>query len=77
KNLYCSPSRIRMIKEDEVVQAGSGVQPISYPMGTGSSFPGVKRPWRETDHSLPNNAEVKNGGAIYNSPIRLHGIVLY
>jgi hypothetical protein len=28
-------------------------------MGTGSSFPGVKRPGRETDHSPPTSAEVK------------------
>jgi hypothetical protein len=25
-----------------VVQTGSGVHPISYPIGTGGSFPGVK-----------------------------------
>jgi hypothetical protein len=28
-------------------------------MGTGSSFPGVKRPGREVDHSPPTTAEVK------------------
>jgi hypothetical protein len=28
-------------------------------MGTGSSFPGVKRPGREADHSPPSSAEVK------------------
>jgi hypothetical protein len=34
-------------------------------MGTRGSFPGgVKRPGRESDHSLPSSAEVKNGGAI-------------
>jgi hypothetical protein len=32
-------------------------------MGTGDSFPEVKRLGRETDHSLPSSAEVKNGGA--------------
>jgi hypothetical protein len=27
-----------------VVQIGSGTHPVSYPMGTGGLFPGVKRP---------------------------------
>jgi hypothetical protein len=30
----------------------------------GALFPGVKRPRREADHSLPSSAEVKNGGTI-------------
>jgi hypothetical protein len=42
-----------------VVQTGSGVHPTSYTMGTGSSFPWVKRPGREADHSPPTSAEVK------------------
>jgi hypothetical protein len=33
-----------------VVQNGSGAHP-AYLMGTGGSFPGVKRPGCETDHS--------------------------
>jgi hypothetical protein len=28
-------------------------------MGTGGSFPGVKWPGHEADHSPPNNAEVQ------------------
>jgi hypothetical protein len=36
-----------------------GPPPTSYPMGTGGSFPGVKRPGREPDHSPPTSAEVK------------------
>jgi hypothetical protein len=40
-------------------QTGSGVHPTSYPMSTGGSFPGVKRPWREADHSPPTSVEVK------------------
>jgi hypothetical protein len=40
-------------------QTGSGVHLI-YPMGTGGSFLGVKRPGRETDHLSPTSAEVKN-----------------
>jgi hypothetical protein len=42
-----------------VVQTGSGVHLTSYSMGTGGSFPGVKRPRCEADHSPPTNAEVK------------------
>jgi hypothetical protein len=42
-----------------VVQTGCGVHPISYPMGTEGSFPGVKRPGREVNHSPPTSAEVK------------------
>jgi hypothetical protein len=30
----------------------------------GALVPGVKRPGRETDHSPPSTAEVKNDGAI-------------
>jgi hypothetical protein len=42
-----------------IVQTGSGVNPTSYTMGTVGSFPGVKRPGRETDHSSPTSAKVK------------------
>jgi hypothetical protein len=46
-------------------------------MGTGSSFPEVKRPGREVDHSPPTSAEVKKNVTLYiHSPIRLHGVVL-
>ncbi|PNF16143.1 hypothetical protein B7P43_G03299 [Cryptotermes secundus] len=43
----------------QVVQPSSGVLPTSYTMGAGSSFPGVKRPVREADHSPPTSAEIK------------------
>jgi hypothetical protein len=39
------------------VQKGSAAHLVSYPMGTGGSFPGVKRPDREADHSPPSSAE--------------------
>jgi hypothetical protein len=43
------------------VQSGCGAHPASYSMGTGGSFPGGKaRPGRDTDHSPPSIAEVKN-----------------
>jgi hypothetical protein len=47
------------------VQNGSGAHPFSYPMDTRGSFPGVKRPGHEADHSLPSTAEVKIWGELY------------
>jgi hypothetical protein len=49
-----------------VVPTGSGVHPTSYPIAAGVSFPEVKRPGREADHSPPNSAEV-NKTRIYTS----------
>jgi hypothetical protein len=38
---------------------------------------GVKRPGRETDHSPPSTAEVKNAWSYTSTPpVRLHGVVL-
>jgi len=42
------------------VQTGSGAHPTSCPVGTWSSFPGVKQPEREADHPPSSIAEVKN-----------------
>jgi hypothetical protein len=47
------------------VQNGSGAHPASYPMGTRGSFPGVKRPVCEADHSPPSSAEVKEWVELY------------
>jgi hypothetical protein len=38
-------------------------------MGTYGSFPGAKRPVRETNHSPPTSAEVKNDGVIPPLPL--------
>jgi hypothetical protein len=54
-----SPGRVKKFSLLHVVQTGSGVHPTSYKMGTGSSFPGVKRQGREADHSPATSAEVK------------------
>jgi hypothetical protein len=59
-----------------IVQTGSGVHPTSYMMGTGGSFPGVKRPGREAGHSPPSNAEVKKMWIYTSIHPRLHGVVL-
>jgi hypothetical protein len=50
------------------VQNGSGSHPTSYPMGTRGSFPGLKRPRREADHSPPYSAEVKNEWSYTSTP---------
>jgi hypothetical protein len=47
------------------VQTGSSAHPLSYPMSIGDSFPGLKRPRREADHSPPPSAAVKNGVELY------------
>jgi hypothetical protein len=58
-----------------VVQRGSGVHPTSYTMGTGGSFPGVKRPGREADHSPPTSAEVRKMGFYTSTPRRRDSVV--
>jgi hypothetical protein len=40
-------------------QTGTGAHSTSYPMGTGGSFLGVKRPGREADHSPPTSVKVQ------------------
>jgi hypothetical protein len=37
---------------------------LIYPKGTEDSFPGLKGPGREADHSPTNSADVKSGGTI-------------
>jgi hypothetical protein len=58
------------------IQTGSRAHPASYPMGVGNFSPGVKRPDRDTNHSPPSSAEVKNGGTIPPLPPMSHGLVL-
>jgi hypothetical protein len=53
--------------------SSSRVHPISYPIGTRSSFPSVKWQGHEADHSLPSSAEVE---LYLHFPICFHGIVL-
>jgi hypothetical protein len=50
-----------------VIQISSGAHPASYPMGTGDSFLGVKRPGREADHSPPTT-EVKKTWTYTSTP---------
>jgi hypothetical protein len=51
-----------------VVQTGSGAHPAIYSTGIGGSFLGVKRPGRQTDHSLPTSAEVKKRWVYISTP---------
>jgi hypothetical protein len=47
------------------VQNDSGAHPASYPVVTRGSFPGLKRPGPEADHSPPSSAEVKEWVELY------------
>jgi hypothetical protein len=47
------------------VQTGPGAHPVSYAMGTGVSFPGVKRPGRGVDHPPPSSSRVKERVKLY------------
>jgi hypothetical protein len=68
-NLNYAPTTLGVQIELKSVSRGKGGKkveyhcsrlPISYPMGTGALFLGVKRPGREADHSPPSSAEFKN-----------------
>jgi hypothetical protein len=59
------------------VHSVSEAHPASYLVGNRGSFPGVKRPEREADHSPPSSAEVKNAWSYTSTtPIHPHGVVL-
>jgi len=71
------------------VQTGSGAHAASYPMVTGSPYRGEKRPGRESDHSSPCSAKVKNAWSCTSTllyffmawclakyGIRLYGVIL-
>jgi hypothetical protein len=68
------PAWARGISPLHSIQTGSEVDPTSYLMGTGGSFPGVKRLRREADlHPMSRSRIVE---LYLPSPIRLHGVVL-
>jgi hypothetical protein len=50
------------------IQTGSGVHPTSYPMGTGGSIPGVKRPGSEADHHPPTSDEIRKTWVYTSTP---------
>ena len=58
-----------------LVQTGTGTQPASYTMGTGS-FPGVKRPGRGVDHPPHLAPRLKiEWGYTSAPPLGLHGLL--
>jgi hypothetical protein len=61
-----------LLAEESVVRmpmkakyTGPEVHPASCTMGTGSSFPGVKRPERSVDHPPPSRDQVKESVKLY------------
>jgi hypothetical protein len=57
------------------IQTDSGTHPASCSMGNRALSPGVKRPGREANHSLPSSAEVKTEcGHIFIPHICFHGL---
>jgi hypothetical protein len=71
-----SPTKARDFSSNLCVQTGSVARPASCTVGTGGSFPGVKkRPTRDADHLSPSSAEVKRSRSCNSShPKRLHGV---
>jgi hypothetical protein len=70
-------SEVELFSLLHVVQTGSGAHPAFYLVGAGGSFPGLKRQWREADHSPPASAEIKKMWICTSSPpLRLHGAML-
>jgi hypothetical protein len=64
--LSSSPVRVKRFFLLHSAQISSGAQLASCQVVTGQLFTcGVKRPERESDHSPPTNAEVKNNGGIH------------
>jgi hypothetical protein len=59
------PARAGNFSLHHRVQNSSGAQPASYPICTRGSFPGVKRPGNEADHSSPSSTEVKECVELY------------
>jgi hypothetical protein len=58
---FRSPAEENDFSSIVFVQTSSEFHAVSYPVGTGSPFPGRKaRPGRDADPSLPSSAEVKN-----------------
>jgi hypothetical protein len=52
-----------------VVQTSCGVHPASYPVCAGETLTRIKRPGRETRHSPPTSAEVKETWIYTSTPL--------
>jgi hypothetical protein len=51
--------KVSISTQFHVIHTSSGGHTVSYPMGTGGSFPGVKQLSREADNSPQTSAKVK------------------
>jgi hypothetical protein len=60
RNLCSIPGRGKSFFLIHNFQTDCGAHLASYSVRTGSSFPWVKQPGPEADHSTPSNAQVKN-----------------
>jgi hypothetical protein len=60
KGLEFEPGQGQDLTPLHIIQTDSGAHPASYTVCTGGSFPGIKWPKYEAEHSLPTSAEVKN-----------------
>jgi hypothetical protein len=65
-----SPSRNNGLFLLHSIQASSGAHKASCPMVTGGSYPGVKGPGYDVNHSTLSSGEVKYCGIV---PPRHHG----
>jgi hypothetical protein len=73
EHTYCTGWTIGVLGFDSRQELGiflftTGTHPASYPVGTGGSFPGVKRSGRKADHSSPSSAEVKYAWSSTSTP---------
>jgi hypothetical protein len=58
------------------IKTDTEAQPASYQLGTRGPFPGVKRPWRESNRSPSPSAEVRDAQSYLHSSISFRGPVL-
>lgn len=49
---------------------------LLFSVGTGNCSPGLKRSWREADHSPPSSAGVNNECSCIPTPSCLHGCIV-
>jgi hypothetical protein len=59
-----------------MVYTDSGAHPASYPLGTGDSFPRIKRPGREANHLPATSVQVKKTWIYTSTPhMRLRSVM--
>jgi hypothetical protein len=63
-----SPCKVKNFRLSMSSRPAPRVHPTSYPMGTGDSFPGVKRPGRDAGHHLYLVPRSRKSGSIHPLP---------